>query len=218
LTRTLGLLTSGTEILPRERGSRADEKRRGSARSSGRSDDARRANARLPADPAHHHEARRDAVGYREIVTRQPDKSFHHYTYADFSSRAKKLSVALKKLGVESGERVGTLAPNTYQHLEAYRGIPCSSAVLHTINPRLHEDDLAYIVNHARDKVLMVDGTLVEVLESFREQIHVEHVVVFDRDTGDLPDNALSYEDLLADADEGGFNYPEFDEKQAAAM
>jgi fatty-acyl-CoA synthase len=156
--------------------------------------------------------------GYREIVTRQPDMSFHHYTYADFSSRAKKLSVALEKLGVESGDRVGTLAPNTYQHLEAYFGIPCSGAVLHTINPRLHEGDLAYIANHAGDKVLMVDGTLVEVLESFREQIDVEHVVIFDRDNGDLPDGAISYEGLLADADEGGFDYPEFDEKQGAAM
>src|SRR5829696_1266678 len=156
--------------------------------------------------------------GYREIVTRVPDKSFHRYTYAGFVSRAKMLAVALEKLGVESGDRIGTLAPNTYQHLEAYFGVPSSGGVLHTINPRLHEDDLAYIVNHAEDKVLLVDETLVEVLESFREQIHVEHMVVFDRDTGDLPDSALSYEDLLTDADEGGFNYPEFDEKQAAAM
>src|ERR671933_1455507 len=95
--------------------------------------------------------------GHREIVTRMPDKSFHRYTYADFVPRAKKLAVALKKLGVESGDRVGTLAWNTYQHLEAYFGVPSAGGVLHTLNPRLHKDDLAYITNHAEDKALMVD-------------------------------------------------------------
>ena len=156
--------------------------------------------------------------GYREIVTRVPDKSFHRYTYAGFVSRAKKLAVALEKLGVESGDRVGTLAPNTYQHLEAYFGVPSSGGVLHTINPRLHEDDLAYIVDHAEDKVLLVDETLVEVLESFREEVNVEHVVVFGYGDDPVPDGTTSYEELLADADEGEFEYPEFDEKQAAAL
>src|SRR5829696_2842306 len=156
--------------------------------------------------------------GYREIVTRVPDKSFHRYTYAGFVSRAKMLAVALEKLGVESGDRIGTLAPNTYQHLEVYFGVPSSGGVLHTINPRLHEDDLAYIVNHAEDKVLLVDETLVEVLESFREEVNVEHVVVFDYGGDPVPDGTTSYEELLADADEGEFEYPEFDEKQAAAL
>ena len=154
--------------------------------------------------------------GYREIVTRKPDRSFHRYTYADFVSRAKKLAVALKRLGVESGSRVGTLAPNTHQHLEAYFGVPSSGGILHTINPRLHEDDLSYIVNHAEDKVLLVDQTLVEVLESFREEVNVEHVVVFDHGDNPVPDGTISYEELLADEEE--FEYPKFDEKQAAAL
>jgi fatty-acyl-CoA synthase len=154
--------------------------------------------------------------GYREIVTRKPDRSFHRYTYADFVSRAKKLAVALKRLGVESGSRVSTLAPNSYQHLEAYFGVPSSGGVLHTINPRLHEDDLSYIVNHAEDKVLLVDGTLVEVLESFWEEVNVEHVVVFDHGDNAVPDGTISYEELLADEEE--FEYPKFDEKQAAAL
>ena len=156
--------------------------------------------------------------GYREIVTRKPDKSFHRYTYADFVSRAKKLAVALKRLGVESGDRVGTLAPNNYQHLEAYFGIPSSGGVLHTINPRLHGDDLSYIVNHAEDKVLLVDETLVEVLESFWEEVNVEYVVVFDHGDDPVPHGTISYEELLADVDEEEFEYPEFDEKQAAAL
>ena len=155
--------------------------------------------------------------GYREIVTRRPDKSFHRYTYADFVSRAKRLAVAIKKLGLESGDRVGTLGWNTYQHLEAYFGVPSSGAVLHTLNPRLHEDDLAYIANHAEDRVLLVDEVLVPVLEKFREKTDVEHVVVV-TEGGEVPDGALSYEELLADADEGEFEYQEFDEWQAAAM
>ena len=157
--------------------------------------------------------------GYREIVTRKPDRSFHRYTYADFVSRAKKLAVALKRLGVESGSRVGTLAPNTHQHLEAYFGVPSSGGILHTINPRLHEDDLSYIVNHAEDKVLLVDQTLVEVLGSFWEEVNVEHVIVYGGDSeGELPEGTVSYEELLADADEGEFEYLNFDENQAAAM
>ncbi|MEJ7815100.1 MAG: AMP-binding protein, partial [Rubrobacter sp.] len=92
--------------------------------------------------------------GHREIVTRRPDKSFHRHTYADFVSRTKKLAVALGNLGLESGDRVGTLGWNTYQHLEAYFGVPSSGLVLHTLNPRLHEDDLAYIANHAEDRVM----------------------------------------------------------------
>src|ERR687896_1383013 len=109
----------------------------------------------------------------REIVTRRPDKSFHRHTYADFVSRAKKLAVALGNLGLEPGDRVGTLGWNTYQHLEAYFGIPSSGLVLHTLNPRLHEDDLAYIANHAEDRVLLVDEVLLPVLEKFRQETNV---------------------------------------------
>ena len=116
----------------------------------------------------------------KEIVTRRPDKSFHRYSYADFVSRAKKLSVALKGLGLADGDRVGTLAWNTYGHLEAYFGIPCAGAVLHTLNPRQHEDDLAFIANHAEDKVMTVDEPLVPVFEQFREKAEpIQHVVVF---------------------------------------
>ena len=128
--------------------------------------------------------------GYREIVTRRPDKSFHLYTYADFVLRAKKLAVAIEKLGLRSGDRVGTLGWNTYQHLEAYFGVPCSGAVLHTLNPRLHEDDLAYIANHAEDRVLLVDEVLLPVLEKFREKTNVEHVVVV-TEGAEVPDGML---------------------------
>lgn len=155
--------------------------------------------------------------GSKEIVTRRPDKSFHRHTYADFASRAKKLAVAIKGLGLESGDRVGTLGWNTYQHLEAYFGVPASGAVLHTINPRLFEEDLAYIVDHAEDKVLIVDEVLFDVYEKFREMVNVEHVI-FVSENEEAPDGTISYEELLAGADEGDFEYPDLDEKQAAAL
>jgi fatty-acyl-CoA synthase len=155
--------------------------------------------------------------GYREIVTRRPDKSFHRHTFADFVSRSKKLAVALKKLGLEDGDRVGTLGWNTYQHLEAYFGAPCSGAVLHTLNPRLHEDDLSFIANHAEDRVMLVDEVLVPVFQKFRERTNVEHAIVV-TEGGEVPEGMISYEALLADADEADFEYRDFDEKQAAAM
>ncbi|HYZ06239.1 MAG TPA: long-chain fatty acid--CoA ligase [Rubrobacter sp.] len=155
--------------------------------------------------------------GHREIVTRRPDKSFHRHTYADFVSRAKKLAVALGKLGLEPGDRVGTLGWNTYQHLEAYLGVPSSGLVLHTLNPRLHEDDLAYIASHADDRVMLVDETLVPVFEKFMARTGVEHAVVV-TEGGDVPEGMISYEDLIGDSDEADFEYPDFDENQAAAM
>ena len=87
----------------------------------------------------------------QEIVTRLPDKSFHRYTFADAADRSKRLAVALRELGLERGDRVATLCWNHYQHLEAYFGIPCGGFVLHTLNLRLHANDLAYI---ARQPVL----------------------------------------------------------------
>ena len=154
--------------------------------------------------------------GYREIVTRRPDKSFHRHTFADFVTRSKKLALALGELGLESGDRVGTLGWNTYQHLEAYFGVPCSGAVLHTLNPRLHEDDLAYITDHAGDKVMIVDETLVPVWEKFGERTGVEHAVVVTE--GDVPEGMISYEDLIGEVDESDFVYPAFDERQASAL
>ena len=155
--------------------------------------------------------------GHREIVTRRTDKSFHRHTYADFVSRSKKLAVALGNLGLEPGDRVGTLGWNTYQHLEAYFGVPSSGLVLHTLNPRLHEDDLAYIAGHAEDRVMLVDETLVSVFEKFRERTGVDHAVVV-TESGDVPEGMISYEDLIGDSDEADFEYPDFDENQAAAM
>ena len=146
--------------------------------------------------------------GDKEIVTRLPDKSFHRYTYRDMAARAKQLAVALQKLGLDRGDRVATLCWNHHQHYEAYFGIPCGGFVLHTLNLRLHPNDLAYIANHAGDRAVIVDRSLLPLLEQFRDQTQIEHVFVVED----------SYEELLATASPDEWNDPELDENEAAAM
>jgi fatty-acyl-CoA synthase len=154
----------------------------------------------------------------REIATRCADKSIHRYTYGDMIPRAKRLAVALAKLGVEDGDRVATFCWNHYRHLEAYMAIPCSGAVLHTLNLRLHENDLTYIASHAGDTVAIVDDVLWELFEKFREPAGFKHVIVVRSTDKPLPPGTLDYEQLLADADLAKFVYKDLDEHQAAAM
>ncbi len=154
----------------------------------------------------------------RELVTRQNDRSIHRYTYGDMIERAKRLSVALAKLGVEDGDRVATFCWNHYRHLEAYLAIPCSGAVLHTLNLRLHENDLTYIASHAGDKVAIVDDVLWELFEKFREKGGFKHVIVVRSNDKPLPSGTLDYEELLAAADPSRFVFRDLDERQAAAM
>ena len=146
--------------------------------------------------------------GEKEVVTRLPDRSFHRYTYSDMARRAKQLALALRELGVERGDRVATLCWNHYQHLEAYFGIPCGGFVLHTLNLRLHPNDIGYIAAHAGDRALIVDASLLPLLEQFVDQTEIEHVFVVE-DT---------YEQLLASVDPDGWLAPNLDESEAAAM
>src|ERR687894_1822998 len=157
-----------------------------------------------------------DLYGKKEIVSRRPDRSFHRYTYTDFVRRSKKLAVALGELGLEKSDRVATLAWNTYQHLEAYFGVPSAGLVLHTINPRLSFNDLTYIINHAEVRVLLIDESLLELLDGL-EDVDLEHIFVFSAD-GSAPEGLKSYEDLLEGADEADFEYPGLDETEAAAL
>ncbi|HSP73051.1 MAG TPA: long-chain fatty acid--CoA ligase [Gaiellaceae bacterium] len=146
--------------------------------------------------------------GGKEIVTRLPDKSFHRYTWGDAMRRSRALAVALKNLGLERGDRVGTLCWNHYQHLEAYFGIPCGGFVLHTLNLRLHPNDLAYIADHAEDRAVIVDKQLLPLLDQFKDRTKIEHVFVVED----------SYEELLAGADPDEWRDPELSELEAAAM
>src|SRR5262245_16440261 len=153
------------------------------------------------------------------IATRRADKSIHRYTYRDFANRSRRLAAALRALGIGPGDRVATLAWNNYQHLEAYFGIPLAGGVLHTLNIRLHPDELAFIVNDADDRAVIVDHTLLPLWEKVAPQSRVKQVIVFGPDGPEgpsLPD-VLDYETLLAGAspipDE-----PDPDERTAAAM
>jgi fatty-acyl-CoA synthase len=146
--------------------------------------------------------------GRGEIITRLPDKSFHRTTYADTMRRSKQLAVALRQFGLQKGDRVATLCWNHVQHHEAYFGIPCGGFVLHTLNLRLHPNDLAYIANHGGDKAVIVDHSLLPLLEQFRDRTQIEHVFVVED----------SYEELLAGASADDWDEPDLDENDAAAM
>jgi acyl-CoA synthetase (AMP-forming)/AMP-acid ligase II len=146
--------------------------------------------------------------GDKEIVTRMPDRSFHRTNYRETMRRARALAVALKGLGLDRGDRVGTLCWNHHQHMEAYFGIPCGGYVLHTLNLRLHPTDIGYIASHAGDRAVIVDRSLLPLFEAFRDQTKIEHVFVVED----------SYEELLASADPDEWSDPELDENEAAAM
>ena len=146
--------------------------------------------------------------GDGEIVTRLPDKSFHRTNHREALRRARQLAVALRKAGLERGDRVATLCWNHHQHHEAYFGVPCGGFVLHTLNLRLHPSDLAYIATHANDKAVIVDRSLMPLLEQFRDRTPIEHVLVVED----------SYEELLASVSPDDWHDPELDENEAAAM
>ena len=156
--------------------------------------------------------------GKKEIITRLPDKSLHRYTYTDFALRTKKLSVALQQLGVMPGDRVATLCWNHYQHLEIYFGVPSFGGVLHTLNLRLSPDDLEYIVNHAEDKVIIVDQVLIPLFDKFKSKINVKHIIVIPNAGQPIPEGTLNYEEVVSSGDENKYIPFEGDENTAAAM
>jgi fatty-acyl-CoA synthase len=156
--------------------------------------------------------------GKKEIVSRLPDKSIHRYTYHDFARRTKKLSVALDQLGVQQGDRVATLCWNHYQHLELYFAIPCMGAIVHPLNVRLSPEDLGYIVNHAEDRIIVVDEGLLPLFEKFKHTINVSKVVVIPQEGKDVPNEYSNYEDIIAVGDESLFEPFEGDEYSAAFM
>lgn len=159
--------------------------------------------------------------GSSEVVTWTGD-GVRRATYAQVGERAARLASALRGLGVTGDQRVATLMWNNQEHLEAYLAVPSMGAVLHTLNLRLPADQLAYIVNHAEDSVILVNGSLVPLLAAILPRCPtVEHVVVAGE--GDISPLAAagkpvhSYEELLAAAGPR-FDWPELDERDAAAM
>jgi fatty-acyl-CoA synthase len=154
-----------------------------------------------------------------EIVTLQPEGSVTRISHVDLTRRVDALARVLGDLGIRQGDRVASFAWNNQRHLELYFAAPCVGAVLHTLNIRLFAEQLTYIVNHAEDRVIFVDGSLVQTLAELAPSFQgVEHYVVMgEGDLSALP-NALSYEELLEQAGDEPFEYPELDERQAAAL
>jgi fatty-acyl-CoA synthase len=152
-----------------------------------------------------------------EIVSRRPDCSLKRTTYGEFYIRARRLARALELAGMARGDRVATLMWNHSTHLEACFGIPVAGGVLHTLNLRLHPEELAYIANHARDRYLIVDDVLLPVYESVRALTHFERVFVVPFSGQPVPAAHENYEDFVSAADDE-FTYPTLEENEAAAM
>ena len=156
-----------------------------------------------------------------EVVSRTTEGPIHRYTYRDMGLRARRVANALHELGVKPGDRVGTLAWNGYRHMELYFGVSGSQAVLHTVNPRLFAEQMAYVINHGGAKILFIDLTFVSLLEALADQLaHIKHIVVM-TDREHMPatslSNVLCYEDLI-DASSSDYQWPEFDENSASSM
>ena len=165
---------------------------------------------------------RAEAVfGQREIVTRLSDNTLHRYTVETFCGRVRQLMSAMATLGIQPGDRVGTYCWNHYRHLELYFAISSMGAVLHTLNIRLSDEQLQFIINHAEDKLVFVDSSLLGQLETVQESCPtVERFVVID-EQDQMPETplrgALEYEALLQSGDPS-FSPPEPHEQAAAAM
>ena len=157
----------------------------------------------------------------QEIVSVAADNLDHRYTFQDAFKRTRQLANALESLGIQLGDRVGTLAWNDHRHFELYYAISCSGAICHTVNPRLFPEQLVYIINHAEDRVMFCDPMFVPLLENIQDQLEcIEHVIVLTSEehmpTSSLS-NLLCYETLIA-KESGEYEWPKFDEKTASAM
>ena len=157
-----------------------------------------------------------------EIVSRRVEGDIHRYTYREARHRAKQVAEALIELGIEPGDRIGTLAWNGYRHFELYYGISGMGAVCHTINPRLFPEQIVYIVNHAEDQLLFVDLNLLPAAEKLAPQLKTVRHVVAMTDRVHLPKecaipNLLVYEDLIG-VKPGTYEWVELDERTASSL
>ena len=160
--------------------------------------------------------------GEQQIVSRRVEGDLHRYTYRDLAARSRRLANAIAGLGLKFGERVATLAWNGYRHMELYYGVSGSGSVLHTLNPRLHPDQVVWIADHAEDQVLFFDLTFLPLVEAVAARVKtIKHFVAMTERThmpaaSKLP-GLLCYEDLL-EAASPEFDWPSFDENSASSL
>jgi fatty-acyl-CoA synthase len=172
-----------------------------------------------PLTITHFFERARRLFASKKLGTRVPGVGLARSTYGDFAERTARLAGALQSLGISKGDRVGTFAWNSHRHLEVYFAAPMMGAVLHTVNIRLSPQDITYIVNHADDRVLIVDASTWPILEPIRAQLRsVRHVIVMkDTPQAEIPPGALDYEALLREA-RPVEAWPRLEETAAAGM
>ena len=160
--------------------------------------------------------------GAREIVSRRVEGDLHRYTYRELGARARRLANVLARFGLEPGERVGTLAWNGYRHMELYYAVSGSGCVLHTLNPRLHPDQVAWIADHAEDRVLFFDVTFLPLVEAIAQRLGTVRHFVAMTDRSHMPATTtipglLCYEDLI-ESEPARFEWPALDENAAATL
>jgi fatty-acyl-CoA synthase len=160
--------------------------------------------------------------GDQQVVSRRVEGDIHRSTYRELASRSRRMAKALAALGVKAGERVGTLAWNGYRHLELYYAVSGSGAVLHTLNPRLHPDQLVWIADHAQDQVLCFDLTFLPLVQAVAPRLaNVRHFILM-ADQSHRPEdkpipNLLCYEELMA-AQDDRYEWPAIDEDSASSL
>jgi fatty-acyl-CoA synthase len=159
--------------------------------------------------------------GERKVITRSIEGPMHETNYAAVRARAKKVAQRLEHDGIKLGDRVATLAWNTWRHLEAWYGILGLGAIYHTVNPRLFHDQIVWIVNDAEDRMVITDLTFVPILEKIADKLPTVERYVILTDAAHMPQtklkNAVAYEDWIAEVD-GEFEWRKFDENTAAGM
>jgi 3-(methylthio)propionyl---CoA ligase len=160
--------------------------------------------------------------GEQEVVSRRVEGDIHRYTYRDLAARARRMANALAAHGVRSGDRVATLAWNGYRHMELYYAVSGSGAVLHTLNPRLHPDQVVWIADHAEDQVLFFDLTFLPLIEAIADRTKTVKAFVAMTDRQHMPahsaiPNLLCYEEL-AESHSPEFEWPSFDENTASSL
>lgn len=159
--------------------------------------------------------------GERQVVSRSIEGPIHRCTYGELHLRARKVAEALDQFGIGEGDRVATVAWNTWRHLECWYGILGAGAVYHTINPRLFPEQIIYIVNHAEDRLVMLDLTFVPLLEKLQDKLPTVEAYIILTDRDHMPQtnlrNAICYEDWIAGVD-GDFAWAQIDERSAAGM
>ena len=157
----------------------------------------------------------------REVVSRSVEGPIHRTDYAAIRLRSLKLAQRLERDGIRFGDRVATLAWNTWRHLESWYGITGIGAIYHTVNPRLFEDQIVFIINHAADRILLLDLTFVPLVEKLASRLPTIERFVILTDAAHMPQtslkNAVAYEDYINEAD-GDFRWAAFDENTAAGM